>query len=45
MSAYGKANANKGRITKNAIRALLADIYLWRNKYDDCISVINRVLD
>ena len=44
MSAYGKLNANKGRVTKNAIRALLADIYLWRNKYDECIAVSDRVL-
>lgn len=44
MSAYGKLNANKGRVTKNAIRALLADIYLWRNKYDECIDASNRVL-
>lgn len=44
MSAYGKLNANKGRVTKNAIRALLADIYLWRNKYDECIAVSDRML-
>ncbi|MBN2765248.1 MAG: RagB/SusD family nutrient uptake outer membrane protein [Paludibacteraceae bacterium] len=44
MTAYGKLNANKGRITKNAIRALLADIYLWRNKYDECIAASDRVL-
>ena len=44
MSAYGKLNANKGRVTKNAIRALLADIYLWRNKYDECIAAADRVL-
>ncbi len=27
---YGSSRDNKGRITKRSIRALLADIYLWR---------------
>lgn len=30
MINYGNENANKGRITKRAIYALLCDIYLWR---------------
>lgn len=27
--AFSNQNYNKGRVTKNAVRALLADIYLW----------------
>lgn len=34
----------KGRITKNAIRALLADMYLWKNDYDNCITYCDKVL-
>jgi len=34
----------KGRITKNAVYALLADIYLWDQKYDDCIQMCNNVM-
>ena len=30
MNDYGKTVWNKGRITKNAVYALLADVYLWR---------------
>ncbi len=45
MTSYGRPTANKGRITKNAIRALLADIYLWRKKYDQCIEVADRVIN
>lgn len=30
MNNYGNSVYNKGRITKNAIYTLLADIYLWR---------------
>jgi len=35
----------KGRITKNAIRALLADIYLWRQDYDKCIEQCDDVIN
>ncbi|MDH8701283.1 hypothetical protein M2138_000624 [Dysgonomonadaceae bacterium PH5-43] len=35
---------NKGRITKNAVRALLADVYLWLNEYDECSKACDRVL-
>lgn len=35
----------KGRITKNAIRALLADMYLWKNEYKNCITYCDKVLN
>lgn len=35
----------KGRITKNAIRALLADMYLWKNDYPNCITYCDKVLN
>ncbi|MFR2069076.1 MAG: RagB/SusD family nutrient uptake outer membrane protein [Bacteroides nordii] len=34
----------KGRITKNAIRALIADMYLWKNDYSNCIIYCDKVL-
>lgn len=34
----------KGRITKNAIHALLADIYLWDNQYDKCIKECDKII-
>ena len=37
--------SSKGRITQNAIRALLADIYLWRNDYANCIKYCDKILD
>ena len=30
MNSYGKEVWNKGRVTKKAVYALLADVYLWR---------------
>ena len=41
---FSTLNYTKGRITKNAVYALLADIYLWDEKYDDCISMCNKVM-
>lgn len=34
----------KGRITKNAVYALLADIYLWDGQYEKCISACNEIM-
>lgn len=43
-SDFGDKDKNKGRITKNAVNSLLADIYLWRNDFTNCITACNRVL-
>ena len=44
MSTYGRKEYNKGRVTKATVRALLADIYLWRNKYEQCISYCDKII-
>ncbi len=36
---------DKGRLTKGAAYSLLADIYLWQSKYDECISACQAVID
>ncbi|MDD2618340.1 MAG: RagB/SusD family nutrient uptake outer membrane protein [Bacteroidales bacterium] len=40
QSMYGATNIrhNKGRFTKQSIRALLADIYLWQGRYQECVN-------
>ena len=42
-------NANvsytKGRVTKQAVWALLADVYLWMERYDDCIAYCEKVIE
>lgn len=35
----------KGRITQQAVWALLADIYLWMGEYDECIEYCEKVID
>lgn len=43
-SDFGDVYMNKGRVTKNTVNTLLADIYLWKNDYNNCITACNRVL-
>ena len=47
MTEYGNIIANKGRITKKAICALLADVYLWRASYlqGNCHPFVNRTIN
>ena len=40
---YGSLSENKGRTTKAAINALLADIALWNFEYEECISYVDAV--
>lgn len=39
------AQINKGRITKLAVNALLADVYLWMDNYQDCITACEKVIN
>jgi hypothetical protein len=43
-NSYGSIAETKGRITKNAIMALLADIYLWQGKYLECVNMCNPII-
>ncbi len=42
---YSKEYYNKGRISKIAVQALLADVYLWKGDYDKCIQYCQKVID
>lgn len=35
----------KGRITKQAVWSILADVYLWMERYDDCIAYCEKVIE
>lgn len=41
---FGNVAQNKGRITRNAVNAILADVYLWDQQYDKCVEMCNEVL-
>ena len=40
---FEEVEFSKGRATKGAVRALLADVYLWEDRYDDCLQAIQRL--
>jgi hypothetical protein len=42
---YGNTDVNKGRITRYAVNALQADVYLWMEKYADCITACDKVMN
>lgn len=45
-TSYGLDPAeNKGRFTSYGAYALLADIYLWKEDYDNCISNCNKIIN
>ena len=41
---YGNNPSDKGRITKYTVNAIQADVNLWMDKYDDCITACNKII-
>lgn len=41
---YGSNDKNKGRITRWAAMALLADIYLWQGSYSACDALCTKII-
>ena len=44
VADYGDRASNKGRITKAAINTIQADVYLWQEKYTECVDACNKVI-
>lgn len=42
--SYDILEYDKGRITRNAVRAILADVYLWKGDYAKCIEMCDQIL-
>ncbi|WMI64623.1 RagB/SusD family nutrient uptake outer membrane protein [Aestuariibaculum sp. YM273] len=42
---YGDIPSNKGRITKDAINAMLADVYLWQEDYTNALMAADEVVN
>lgn len=45
IKIYPNPTANTGRITRTSIYALLADLYLWKQDYDNCIKYCDVVIN
>ena len=43
-SQFDKTANTKGRITKNGVRAILADVYLWRDQFGKCIVKCDEIM-
>jgi len=43
-ASYGTVEFDKGRVTKNTVRAILADAYLWMGRYDDVVLMCNQII-
>jgi hypothetical protein len=44
VSTYGNIAKDKGKITKYTINAILADVYLWMDRYEDCIAECDKII-
>lgn len=42
---YGKGAYNKGRFTQNSVNALLADVYLWDQQYQQCADACDLIIN
>lgn len=45
IAGYDNIQYDKGRITQKSIRAIVADMYLWKNDYTNCILYCNKILN
>lgn len=43
--SYNDLASNKGRFNSLSLKTMLADIYLWKNDYDNCIELCTQVLE
>lgn len=45
VDGFDDVESDKGRITKSAINAMQADLYLWTNNYDKSIEAADKVIN
>lgn len=45
LYSYGDKPSDKGRITKYTVNALQADVYLWMDNYNDCITACDKIIN
>jgi hypothetical protein len=45
LVTYGDVASDKGRITKYTINAIQADVYLWMDKYAECVTACDKIIN
>lgn len=43
--SFGANDQDKGRVTKYTVNAILADVYLWMEKYPECIAECDKIIN
>jgi hypothetical protein len=43
--SYGSLEADKGRITRYAVNAIQADVFLWSDQYQKCIEACDKIIN
>jgi starch-binding outer membrane protein, SusD/RagB family len=43
--SYGNIDLDKGRVTRFTANTLLADVYLWQDKYTECVTECDKVIN
>ena len=45
VTTYGDVASDKGRVTVFTVNAIQADVYLWMDKYTECIAACNKIIN
>lgn len=45
VETYGNTASDKGRITKYTVNAMLTDVYLWTENYQEALNAANKLTD
>lgn len=45
VTTFGNRATDKGRVTKYTINALLADVYLWMEKYSESVAECDKIIN
>ncbi|MFY7838642.1 MAG: RagB/SusD family nutrient uptake outer membrane protein [Lacibacter sp.] len=45
VTTYGDAASDKGRVTVFTINAILADVYLWQEKYTESVAACDKIIN
>jgi starch-binding outer membrane protein, SusD/RagB family len=44
ITTYGDPASDKGRVTKYVVNAIQADVYLWMDRYVDCVTACDKII-
>lgn len=45
VTSYGDVASDKGRVTVYTVNSILADVYLWMDKYTECIAACDKIIN